>query len=130
MENQKKPIDMRILITTLITLLLAVFVHTAQAQKKPYYTEQEQIIEAAYIALDNEMKSGELLEWAAEKNIKGTYTFDMTIRHKGEVSTIMAVAREGEISHQNALKNYLKEIKFPFKMPKNKSYKFKYEFKF
>ena len=104
---------------------------TCSAQKKPYYNEQEQAIEAAYKALDTEMSSGDLIAWAKENQINGSYTFDLTIGgKKGEVYTVFAVEREGEVNHQNRLKSYLKSMRFPFKMPKDKSYKFRYEFKF
>ena len=131
MEIQENLLNMKTIISTLVMILLAAFITTTQAQKKTYYTEQEQIIEAAYNALDQEMKEGEILEWAKDQELKGAYTFDLAIRGKGEVVTVRAINREGgDIPSQNKLKDYLKTIRFPFKMPKNRSYKFQYEFKF
>lgn len=102
-----------------------------QAQKKAYYNEQEQVIEAAYNNLDYNMKEGVLKEWAVANKPVGSYTMKLTIKHKGEVVTIQTIDREGgDIPTQNALKNYMKGYRFPFKMPKDKSYQFQYEFKF
>ncbi|KAA3651216.1 MAG: hypothetical protein DWP98_03465 [Bacteroidetes bacterium] len=118
--------------TILMSLILFLSI-SANAQKTPYYNTQEQAIEAAYIAFDNEMNSGELKEWATSKGIKGSYTFDITIGgKKGEVYTVSTIERseDGEIGHQNSLKNYVKLMRMPFKLPKDRSYKFRYEFKF
>ncbi len=124
MKNNRKAF------TILLMGLLFLASNNLMAQKKPYIAEQEKIIEAAYQALDESMKGeGELRTFINENQLKGSYTFNITIRNKGEVSTVSAVEREGEVAGQNKLKNYLKEIRFPFKMPKNKSYKFKYKFK-
>ena len=116
-------------------LLLAIFgiALSTQAQKKPYYTELEEVIEAAYNTLDFEMKSGKLKEWATERQIKGSYTYDITIGDKkSEVLTIRATDRsaDGIIKQQNAVKDYIKNMRFPFKLPKEKRYQFQYEFKF
>lgn len=113
-----------------ITLIMATS-FSATAQKKPFYDEKEQIIEEAYKQLDFSMKEGLLKEWKEETNPKGSYTMKLTIKHKGQVVTINPVEREnGDIPTQNALKNFMKEYTFPFKMPKDKSYQFIYEFKF
>lgn len=113
-------------------LLTAILCFTAvQAQKKPFYDTPEEVIEAAYNALDQEMKGGEITTWAQENGIEGAYTFDLTIKHKGEVATVRTIDRKGgDIPSQNRLKDYVKTMRFPFKMPKNRSYKFQYEFKF
>ena len=115
----------------LITLIMLTTIFKSEAQKKPYYNEQEQVIEAAYTVLDHEMNSGNLISWARENNFKGSYIFDITIGgKKGEVLTVFAVQNNGVISNQNKLNSYLKSMRFPFKMPKDKRYKFRYEFKF
>ena len=102
----------------------------AQAQKKPHLSDKETIIEYAYLELDESMKSGEFYEWGQETGIKGEFTFDITIREKGEVSTVFAVDRKGEVKDQNRLKDAIRDYKFNFKMPKNKAYKFQYTFQF
>jgi hypothetical protein len=130
MENRKTLSPMKKLKYILFFLLLAGIQGTALAQKKPYYNTQEAVIEAAYTTLDQEMKTGKILEWAQEVNLTGTYTYDITLRGKGEVVTVRSIESSGELKQQNALKDYLKTLRFPFKMPKDKSYKFRYEFKF
>lgn len=114
----------------LFFLLFTGVQQTVTAQKKPYYNTQEAVIEAAYTTLDQEMKTGKILEWAKEMNLTGSYIYDITLRGKGEVTTVRSIESTGELKQQNALKDYLKSLRFPFKMPKDKSYKFRYEFKF
>lgn len=118
--------------TTLLSFILFLAI-SVKAQKTPYYDTQEQAIEAAYQVFDNEMKTGKLHEWAIKNKIKGNYTFDITIGgKKGEVLTVSTIERseDGEIKHQNSLKDYVKLMRMPFKLPKDRSYKFRYEFKF
>jgi hypothetical protein len=101
------------------------------AQKKPFYNENNQVIEAANNALNNSLKSGDFKEWADKYGMKGNYTFNITIGGtKGEVYTVHALERTGEVNQQNALKDHVKNLRFPFKMPKDRSYQFQYEFKF
>lgn len=116
-----------------ITLLVIVLFLSigVKAQKRPYYDTQETVIEAAYNALDQAMQpEGYLHENMIEYGWKGTYTFNITIRGKGEVATVSKAADSDDIKTQNQVKNVIKTMKFPFKMPKNHSYKFKYEFTF
>ncbi|MBL4710261.1 MAG: hypothetical protein JKY48_17660 [Flavobacteriales bacterium] len=115
-----------------IFLLLVVLLTTQLiAQKKPYYNTQEEVIEAAYIAVENSLKlDGYLHDKKLEYNWKGTYMFNITLRGKGEVATVSVAESGDNIKTQNQIKNVLKTMKFPFKMPKDHSYKFKYEFKF
>ena len=102
------------------------------AQKKPFYNTQEEIIEAAYLTLDNDLQEGgSLHEFKSKNQLQGTYSFTLTLQGKGEVVTVYVVDRAGgSIEMQNQLKNYMKGYKFPFKMPKNKRYQFNYQFKF
>lgn len=109
-------------------ILLSPFI---KAQKKPLYSNEEAVIEAAYLHLEESEKNGELKEWAINNTPKGSYTMELTLRNKGEVATIRAIERKnGDIPTQNALKNFMKAYRFPFKIPKEKSFKFKYEFNF
>lgn len=122
---------MKTLLKTLGIIFIMATSFSVQAQKKPFYDDQEQVIEAAYKQLDYSMKEGLLKEWKEARNPEGSYTMKLTIKHKGMVVTVFPMEREGgDIPTQNALKNYIKEYRFPFKMPKDKSYQFIYEFKF
>lgn len=116
----------------MIAFLLIVSSFTIQAQKKPTYKTEEKAIEAAYKALDYEMRDGKLIQWANSVNIKGNYKVNITIKgKKGEVITVQVINREkGSVNNQNKLKNYIKEYRFPFKLPKDESFQFQYEFQF
>lgn len=122
----------------LCAVLISISATDLQAQKKKFYTTQEEVMEAAYLTLDRWMESGELKEGiekglekaTGETELKGTFVYDITIRNKGEVASLFKVASDAPVKVQNYFKNYLKEVTFPFKMAKNKSYKFQYEFKF
>jgi hypothetical protein len=122
---------MKNLTKLLIVGLVLLISQASQAQKKPFYNTQEEVIEAAYKAIDNSLKTeGYLHEQNLEYSWKGTYTFNITIRGKGEVATVSIAESGDDIKMQNQIKNVLKGMKFPFKMPKDHSYKFKYEFNF
>ncbi len=120
--------------TALLVLMIGIAMMSlpisSVAQKKVHLSDKEVIIEYAYLELEESMKSGEFYEFGQKTGIKGEFTFDITIREKGEVSTIFAVKREGEVKDQNKLKDFIKDYKFQFKMPKGKSYKFQYTFQF
>lgn len=74
---------------------------------------------------------GSLYKFAAEQQLHGTFTFDITIRGKGEVATVMVVSGSGgTLKMQNLLKDRLKVFRFSFKMPKGNFYKFQYTFQF
>jgi len=124
---------MNIFLRITFLFFLVGILNPTMAQKKPYYNTQDQVVEAALLHLNSEMNSGSLHEWAAEQSMEGTYTLSITIGgKKGEVLTVRPVSRsdDGEIMQQNAIKDYVKVMRFPFKMPKDKSYQFEYEFKF
>lgn len=119
-------------IKTLLIVLSMALTTNLMAQKKPFYNTEEEVVEAAYKQLDFSMKEGALKEWAEDFKPKGSYTMDIAIIHKGTVVTIRPVERseDGDIRTQNALKNYMKNYRFPFKMSKTKSTQITYEFKF
>jgi hypothetical protein len=117
---------------TILFLFVIGFSSTVNAQKKPYYNTQEQAVTAATQSLDEWLQTEEVTTWLAENQMQGTYTFNITIGGtKGEVKTVNILDRkEGSIPLQNKLKDLVKAYRFPFKMPKDKSYQFSYEFKF
>lgn len=126
-----KSLKMKTLLRLFFSTVLLFSICFSYAQKKPYYTDQEQVTEAARNVLNNTMESEDFKKWATKYGMKGSYTFNLTIGGtKGEVYTINAVERTGEVKQQNALKDYVKSMRFPFKMPKNRSYQFEYEFNF
>jgi len=115
-----------------VILLLIVFWITQDlsAQKKAYLVSQDEVVEAAIKAIEESMQNGDFKKFVEKTGIEGSYTMDITIKNKGEVASVRTIEREGEIKHQNQLKDFVVTYKFPFKMPKDKSYKFRYEFKF
>lgn len=102
------------------------------AQKKPYLTEQPVILKTAAEYYEKSMQpGGELYEFKNNYAIQGSYEFDLVLRKKGEVATIRIVNRNGgSVSMQNQVKDYIRLIKLPMKLPKDKSYKLRYTFNF
>ena len=123
---------MKLFLELTICLCLFINLSSAQAQSKPYYNTEEQVFKAANESLKAWSETEEWNEWITEHKFEGAYTFNITIGgKKGEVKTVNAVTREGgSIPLQNRLKDAIKAYQFPFIMPKDKSYRFKYEFKF
>lgn len=113
----------------LIVILLLAMASNALAQKK-YYVDEEEVVKAAKEEIELSMKEGDFKEYAEKSGIKGTYVMDITITNKGQVASVKTIEREGEVKYQNELKDFVVEYRFAFKMPKNKSYKFRYQFKF
>ena len=103
------------------------------AQKNILIEEHEKVAAQATIELDEAMKGpeGELFLFKQESGITGVYDFDITLHEKGKVATVFVKGNEGgTIKLQNQLKDFVKEMKFNFKMPKGKDYKFSYTFNF
>lgn len=116
-------------------LYLAVFFITMPgfSQKLELVEDKNEIIRRATEALDQSMSAPEGLMYvfAKEHSLTGEYTFDITIREKGEVATVFVVNTETtNLNAQNMIKDKVKSLKFNFKMPKGKSYKFQYKFNF
>lgn len=122
----------------ILAFLMSGFSQLAKAQKKPFYNTQEAVMEAAYKSLDERMENGSIKAWiedglekaTGETTLKGRFVYDITIRNKGEVASVFKVESDASVPVQNYVRNHMKALRFPFKMPKNKSYKFQYEFKF
>lgn len=115
----------------LIALFVVFFASSSIAQKR-VIADQTEVKKAAAETIATDMKpEGGLFKLKQKYNIKGAYVFDITIKNKGEVISVFAVENEGgTIPFQNRVKDYVKEMKMGFKMPKNKSYKFRYKFNF
>jgi hypothetical protein len=122
-----------------ITRLLVIIIFlglTSQAfsQDKEYSSPDEPFVQKAISELNfaQTPPKGSLYIFATEKKLTGRFTFDLTIRGKGEMATVFAVSTEGSgtIKMQNLLKDWLKAYQFSFRMPKGKSYKFQYTFQF
>ncbi len=106
---------------------------TAFSQKRATIETKYEVIEAAKMEFNQAMQApqGELYLFKLENNIFGEYTMDITIHEKGKVATVFVVSNKGgAIKQQNLVKDFVKEFRLSFKMPKGKDYKFQYIFKF
>jgi len=116
-------------------LLISMLVVTAFTfgQKKPFIEDYNKVVAAAKLELEQAVLApeGTLYLFQQETGISGSYSFDITLHEKGKVATVFVTGNEGgTIKFQNQLKDFVKEMKFNFKMPKGKDYKFNYEFNF
>ena len=117
-----------------VLLIVLLFIGiTAFSQKKVLLEDKEEIIERAKLELDSAMMApeGSIYLWTQKNPIQGEYVFDISIWEKGTVTSIYVVANNGgSIDAQNRFKAFLMDFNFNFKMPKGKSYKFRYVFNF
>ncbi len=117
-----------------IVFLLAIFIAVpAIGQKKPTLHTYDKVVEAAKADLQFAMENpeGELYLIKEEFNISGIYTMDIQLHEKGKVGSIFCKSREGgDIKTQNLVKDAVKDLKFNFKCPKGKTFKFEYTFNF
>ena len=119
--------------TIFLTAFLIASTLMLNAENRPLLETKEEIIKQATLDLDNAMTApeGGLFKFGKKYNIKGTYTFQLTIRDKGDIVSVFVVEqKEGNIAAQNKLKDAVFDYRLSFKMPKNKDYKFNYTFKF
>jgi len=120
----------------LISLFVIVSVSAfAQKPKKVLVESQADVVDYATKELDLSMEGpeGELFLLGQKLEIKGKYTYDLTVKDKGNVASVFAVGNEGgDIKSQNKIKDFLiLEFKFKtFKTPKGNRYKFRYIFKY
>ena len=115
----------------LLFFVLLLSATSLMAQNRPLIESKEAIIAQAIHELDSAVRApdGELYLFIMKENIKGQYTMQLTIRDKGHVvSVFVADKKNADIPSQNKLKDKLLEYRFGFKMPKNKDYKFNYQF--
>lgn len=106
---------------------------SSYAQKKVLIEDKDQIHEQAIKELELALAppEGSIYLFSQASQIKGDYTYDITIREKGDIATVFSHGNtNGTIENQNRLKDFLMGFGFNFKMPKGKYYKFKYTFKF
>jgi hypothetical protein len=113
------------LLTLFFTLLLNAL-SFAQAGNEEY-------ISMATSELDSSCQSGLINEYVLESGTKGAYTFEITIKGKGQIVSMNIKERSehGTIAYQNSLKDFvMKKVKLSFKIPKERYYKFEYTFSF
>lgn len=117
-----------------LLIITLIFVSSiAFTQKRATIETKYEVIEAAKMEFNQAMQApqGEFYLFKQENNITGEYTIDITIHEKGKVATVFVVSNKGgTIKQQNLVKDFVKEFRLSFKMPKGKDYKFQYIFKF
>jgi len=117
----------------LIITALLISIHVS-AQQKLLVDQLEEIENTASKEFKQAMTppEGSLYLFAREGNIKGVYTFKISIGDKNKVTSVFVIEREGgNIQMQNKVKDAIKDFKFDtFKVPKGKHYNIKYTFNF
>lgn len=123
MENQAR----RLITAGILSIFLVL---SSSAQKKELLSDPATIEMRVVEDLDSHQQSEDWAKWLEKNPVKGMFAFDITIWNKGEVVSIRALGRSdgASVEDQNALKNYIKELKFDFKVPKGKRYKVTYNF--
>lgn len=121
MENKRN----RILVTFLLFVL-----PLALLSQKALISDPELIVERVTNDLNEHQETDEWKKYIEKNPISGQFAFDFTIYNKGEVIAIRALGRstDATIPDQNKLKDYIKQFKFDFKVPKGKRYKVTYTF--
>jgi hypothetical protein len=117
----------------LILTILFLTGFSSFSQKKELIEDKDLIIQRATVELDSAMAgpAGSIYLWAQQNPIRGEYIFDISIWEKGTITSVYAVGNNnGTIDSQNRLRSLLMNFQFNFKMPKGKSYKFRYAFTF
>jgi hypothetical protein len=95
--------------------------------------DTEEYIRLASSELDISCQTGLIHEYVLESGTKGSYTFEITIKGKGQIVSMNIKERsdDGTIAYQNALKDFvMNKVKLSFKIPKEQYYKFDYTFSF
>ena len=117
----------------IVLFLLFCLSRLGYSQQIEYSNREAPFVQNAISELDFAMlpPKGSLYLFSLDNKLKGSFTFDLTIRGKGEMATVFVVSNEaGTLKMQNMLKDRLKSFRFNFKIPKGKSYKFQYTLKF
>jgi hypothetical protein len=92
-------------------------------------TTPDAVSDTAVSTLNRELKSGKLAEFITKNQINGLFIFDITLHKKGEVATVFTQSDEKtDIRSQNLLKDYIRQMRFDVKMPKDQRVKFRYTF--
>lgn len=110
--------------------LLTLLCSTAAAQKKELLEDKETILARAAQVLDAEMRAGGSLHAAVVKEgLIGRYALQVSIRDKGDISSVFVVSAEGhDTRSQNRFKDLVHFTELPFKMPKGRHYRLEHTF--
>ncbi|MBK9761693.1 MAG: hypothetical protein IPO90_17460 [Flavobacteriales bacterium] len=93
--------------------------------QRPELDSQAAVQDFVHTAIATDQASGKLMELAANIAAHGSLTVVFTIGQKGEVETVFVEEYTiAEIPVRNQLKDYLKSMRFAFKLPKGKHFTF------
>lgn len=114
------------------TFLFALLISASLfAQKAPVLYEPQEIEQAMKTELDASMKTGALKQFALENQMTGEYIVDITVDHTGKTLTVFAVSNDtDDLKRQTLLLDFLRQMKFNFKLAKGKRHKYQYIFQF
>jgi hypothetical protein len=106
-----------------LALCVALFASTAAHAQKPLLNSQAEVEAFVHAAVANDQEAGKLHELAFERAARGSFSVVMTVDHKGEVETLLVLESTiTEIPLRNSLKDYMKNMRFAFKLPKGKRF--------
>jgi WD40 repeat protein len=92
-------------------------------------TNPDAVADTAVSTLNRELVNGKLREFLVKNDVHGLFIFDITLHKKGEVATVFTQSDEKtDIRSQNLLKDYIRQMRFDVKMPKDQRVKFRYTF--
>ena len=113
-----------------LTIILFFFLPILVVGQKELISDPDKVEERVVNDIDEHLESDAWKKWLKKNPIKGQFAFDLTIYNKGEVISTRALGRSGNatVADQNKLKDYVKTMKFNFKVPKGKRYKVTYSF--
>jgi len=114
-----------------ITLLLLVCLSTSLlAQKKELLDDKVTIMARAAQALDASLQPGtDLHDAIVKENLIGNYVLQVSIREKGDISSVFVVSAEAHDQRsQNRFKDLVHFMEMPFKMPKGRQYRIEHAF--
>lgn len=114
---------MRSVTGALVAALALVLAAPAMGQRRAELNTQASVDERVGSTLTLEKARGKLAQLAAVPDLRGDYTFDLTVGDKGQVLTVFPVGSTIEsIPSRNRLKSCLMGLRFDFKVPKGKRF--------
>lgn len=113
---------MRTLVILLSIAAATLCAPMAQAQR-PELNTQADVDQRVMSALQADKAEGKLAELALSLGLRGSFTFDLTVGDKGQALVVFPVESTIDgIDARNRLKDQLKAMRFPFKLPKGKRF--------
>ena len=106
-------------LSVLFIFSIVLFIQSA-AQDSDQGIPHDPIVKQAIAQLNFALQppEGDIYKFASENTITGTFTFDITIRKKGETATVFVISSENASIHmQIQLKDYLNAFRYDLTVP-------------